>query len=170
MSHYLIVVFALSFLGNTNSNKQDNTSLIDYSIEMSADSIKPEVKNAQPPKEVFKVDEKMPRYPGCYDGNESEKMRCAQEKMLYFIYSGMTYPKKARKKGLEGTVVVRFTVDIDGSLQYVECVRDIGLGCGDEAVRVVKSMPKWEPGLQKGEPVKVQFNMPIKFMLNGGKK
>lgn len=125
-----------------------------------------EEKNAKTDKkELYKVVEQMPRFPGCNEGDEPKNRKCAQEKMLHFIYSNIEYPVKARRKHIEGTTVVRFTIDIDGSLEDVECVRDIGAGCGSEALRIIKSMPKWEPGVQRGKPVKVQFNMPIKFGL-----
>lgn len=85
--------------------------------------------------------------------------------MLKFIYDNIQYPGIARENGVEGTVVVQFVVEKDGSITDVKVIRDIGAGCGAEAMRVVNKMPKWNPGKQRGRPVRVQFNLPVKFKL-----
>lgn len=123
-----------------------------------------------PPKEeeeeIFKVVEDNPAFPGCEDiSDKAEKKKCAETKMLQFIYSNIKYPPIARENGVEGTVYVKFVVEKDGSITAPEVVRDIGAGCGDEALRVVKMMPNWEPGKQRGRPVRVQFNLPVKYKL-----
>jgi protein TonB len=64
-------------------------------------------------------------------------------------------------------VYVTFVVERNGNVTDVKILRGIGGGCDEEAVRVVQNMPKWEPGKQRGKPVRVQFNMPIKFTLAG---
>jgi protein TonB len=116
--------------------------------------------------EIFKVVEEMPAFPGCEDKTDrAEKKKCSIEKMNTFIYDNLRYPKIAKENGVEGTVVVRFAVEKDGSLSNPEVVRDIGAQCGAEALRIVKSMPKWNPGKQRGRPVRVQFNLPVKFKL-----
>ena len=74
--------------------------------------------------------------------------------------------KIAKEKGIQGTVYVTFVVDTDGSITDVRVLRGIGGGCDEEAVRVVQLMPKWKPGYQDGKPVRVQFNMPLRFTLN----
>ena len=73
----------------------------------------------------------------------------------------------ARESGIEGTVFVTFVIERDGSVTDVKILRGIGGGCDEEALRVVRNMPKCEPGKQRGKPVRVQFNMPIKFTLSG---
>ena len=128
-----------------------------------------------PPKEeaeeIFKVVEEMPRFPGCEEmtASASEKRMCANRKMLQYIYEHIRYPAVARDNNIEGTVVVSFVVDTDGSIDDAQVVRDIGGGCGTEALRVVEmmnSMPqKWTPGRQRGREVKVLFNLPVKFKL-----
>lgn len=85
--------------------------------------------------------------------------------MLQFIYSNIKYPAIARENGVEGTVYVKFVVEKDGKITNAEIVRDIGAGCGQEALRVVGLMPEWEPGKQRGRPVRVQFNLPVKYKL-----
>ncbi len=110
--------------------------------------------------------EKMPRFPGCENiRNKEEREVCAQNEMLKFIYKNIDYPTIAIDTGVEGTVVIRFVVEKDGSIANAEIVRDIGAGCGKEALRVVKMMPKWIPGKQSGRPVRVLFTLPVKFQL-----
>jgi len=64
-------------------------------------------------------------------------------------------------------VYVTFVVETNGSVTDVRVLRGIGGGCDEEAIRVIQSMPQWVPGKQRGKPVRVQFNMPIKFTLQG---
>ncbi len=116
--------------------------------------------------EIFKIVEEMPHFPGCENIRKKEKRdKCAQDKMLQFIYKNIKYPNIAKENGVEGTVVISFVVEKDGSITDVRIVREIGGGCGKEAMRVVKMMPKWVPGKQRGRPVRVQFNLPVKFKL-----
>jgi protein TonB len=120
--------------------------------------------------EIFKVVEEAPRFPGCEDlATIQEKQACANKKLLEFIYKNITYPGIARENNIEGTAVVRFVVDRDGKVSDVQVIREIGGGCGEEAVRVVKLMnempQRWSPGKQRGRPVKVYFTLPVKFML-----
>ena len=103
--------------------------------------------------EVFLIVEQQPEFPG------GEKAR------LKFVRDNTKYPQLARETGIQGTVYVSFVVEKNGSLTDVKVIRGIGGGCDEEAVRVVKAMPKWKPGSQRGNPVRVRFNMPIKFTL-----
>jgi protein TonB len=84
-----------------------------------------------------------------------------------FLRENLKYPAIARESGIQGTVYVTFVVERDGSLTDIKILRGIGGGCDEEAMRVVKMMPKWAPGKQRGKPVRCQFNMPIKFTLAG---
>ena len=68
--------------------------------------------------------------------------------------------------GIEGTVYVVFVVNTDGSIQDVVILRGVGGGCDEEAVRVVKNAPAWEPGRQRGRPVRVKMRLPIRFKLS----
>jgi protein TonB len=151
----------------------------DQSIEEETQVVAPPVieKAAPPPpppppppkeevEEIFKVVEDQPAFPGCEDiTDKAEKKTCAETKMLQFIYGNIKYPPIARENGVEGTVYIKFVVEKDGSITAPEIVRDIGAGCGDEALRVVKLMPKWQPGKQRGRAVRVQFNLPVKYKL-----
>ncbi len=117
-------------------------------------------------REIFKVVEDAPTFKGCEDiDDKAERQKCAETKLLEFIYSKIQYPPIARDNGVEGTVYVRFVVERDGSISNIEVVRDPGGGCGDEAARIVKIMPPWNPGKQRGVPVRVMFTLPVKFDL-----
>lgn len=78
----------------------------------------------------------------------------------------MKYQNQARRMGIEGRVFVQFVVDKDGQLTEIKAVKGIGAGCDEEAVRVLKSAPKWKPGKQRGRPVKVRMILPITFKLS----
>lgn len=120
--------------------------------------------------EVFSVVEDPPRFPGC-EGitNKKERDNCAQQKMLEFIYINIKYPAAAVTKKVQGIAVIRFVVDKDGSLKDIHIVRNPGEQLGEEARRVVEMMndmpDRWIPGKQHGKPVKVYFNIPVKFKL-----
>lgn len=103
--------------------------------------------------EVFTVVETAPVFP---DG---------QEGLTKYIQENIQYPIEAKEKGITGNVFVTFIIEKNGSVSNVKVLRDIGGGCGDEVVRIVKAMPHWEPGKQRGKPVRVQFNLPVNFSL-----
>lgn len=103
--------------------------------------------------EIFSVVEVQPRYPG-------DKDACSR-----FLGENIRYPQEAKELSIQGKVFVTFVVENDGSITDVRVLRGIGGGCDEEAVRVVKSMPKWIPGIQHGDYVRVQYNLPIKFTL-----
>ena len=71
----------------------------------------------------------------------------------------------AKNAGISGKVYITFVVEKDGSITDVKVLRGIGGGCDEEAVRVVQSMPRWSPGKQRGKPVRVQYNLPVRFTL-----
>lgn len=106
-------------------------------------------------KEVFTIVEEMPSFPG----GEAERNK--------FLAENIQYPQQATENGIQGTVYVSFVVDSKGNVTDVKILRGIGGGCDEEALRVVKMMPKWHPGKQNGKQVRVLFNMPIYFKLQG---
>ncbi len=114
---------------------------------------KPPVIEQVEPKPIFTVVEEDPSYPG------------GEEARIKFLSENIKYPEEAKEIGTQGRVFLTFVVEVDGSITDVKILRGIGSGCDDEAVRVVKSMPKWIPGKQRGVPVRVQFNLPIVFKL-----
>ncbi|MBX2893021.1 MAG: TonB family protein [Saprospiraceae bacterium] len=88
-----------------------------------------------------------------------------EQDLLRYLAENIKYPALAREAGIEGTVALSFVVNKDGSVTDVSILKDIGGGCGKEAVRVVKSMPRWAPGEANGHPVKVRFTLPVRFRL-----
>lgn len=114
--------------------------------------VKEEVEEAE--EEVFLVVEDDPEFPGGLSA------------LSQYLASNIKYPTLAKENNITGKVFVSFVVEKDGSVGQVKILRDIGGGCGAEAVRVVKAMPKWKPGKQRGKPVRTQFNLPVDFSLN----
>ena len=85
--------------------------------------------------------------------------------LFKYLGENIKYPAMARENGIEGTVYVEFIIAKDGSITEANVKRGIGGGCNEEALRVVNSMPKWKPGKQQGNPVKVKYTLPVKFKL-----
>ena len=85
--------------------------------------------------------------------------------LLQYLADKIKYPVMARENGIDGTVYVEFIIGKDGSVTDAKILRGIGGGCNEEALRVINGMPKWKPGRQQGNPVKVKFTLPIKFKL-----
>jgi TonB family protein len=105
--------------------------------------------------QVYSIVEEMPSFPG----GEAERNK--------FLARNIIYPQQAYENGIQGTVYISFVVNSTGDVINVKILRSIGGGCDEEAVRVVKMMPKWNPGKQDGTTVNVLFNMPIYFKLRG---
>ena len=103
--------------------------------------------------EIFDVVETQPSPPGGMSAwNE-------------YLRKNLKYPTQARRMGVEGSVILVFVVNTDGSIQDVEILRGIGGGCDEEAIRVVSGAPNWEPGKQRGRPVRTRMRLPIRFKL-----
>jgi protein TonB len=121
-------------------------------IGLSADSLKSsevEVIEEKP----FAYVEQMPSFP---DGTEA---------MYRYIYNTLNYPTAARANGISGQVIIQFIISAEGEIQEANVVRGIGSGCDEEALRVVNSMPTWNPGKHNGRKVPVRFTLPIKFVI-----
>ncbi len=82
-----------------------------------------------------------------------------------YVAQNVNYPKPAIRQGVSGKVFVQFVIDRDGSLSGLEVVKGIGAGCDEEALRVVRNSPLWNPGKQRGKPVRVRMVVPISFQL-----
>ena len=115
---------------------------------------------------VFRTPEQMPKFSDCGDNTDRSKgMNCATREMLDFIFQHIEYPRQAIAQKISGIVVVKYIVEKDGRLTNPEIAREIGGGCGEAAVSVVKKMNGWVPGRQDGKPVRTRFYLPIKFQL-----
>ena len=112
-------------------------------------------KDAQKVDEPYNIVDKMPEFPG------------GEAALTKFLMENICYPKEAHEKNIQGTVVVRFVVEKDGSIGDVEVMRSLDPACDAEAMRVVKLMPKWTPGMHEGQAARVYFNLPINFRLSG---
>ncbi|MBR3984391.1 MAG: M56 family metallopeptidase [Bacteroidaceae bacterium] len=105
--------------------------------------------------EIFQVVEERPQFPG----GDAELMK--------FLQQSIKYPKEAQEQGKQGRVIVQFVVNKDGSITGDSIVRSVDPLLDAEAARVVRSMPNWTPGKQKGKPVRVRFTLPVTFRLSG---
>jgi len=103
--------------------------------------------------EIFVVVEESPEFPG------------GEEARLQFLRDNIVYPRIARDAGVEGRVIVGFVVEPDGRITNVKIIRGKVQSLDEEALRVTKMMPRWKPGKQRGKSVRVQFTMPITFLL-----
>ncbi len=89
------------------------------------------------------------------------------EALNRYLHDNIRYPHLAMENEISGKVFVQFVVDFEGSVKDVKVVgRHVGGGCDEEAVRVIKGMPKWKPGKQNGQTVAVYYNLPVNFQLN----
>jgi len=102
---------------------------------------------------VFQVVEKMPSFPG------------GDAALFKFLGDNVKYPVIAQENGVQGRVICQFVVNKDGSIVDVEVVRSVDPSLDKEAIRVIKSMPKWSPGQQRGKPVRVKYTLPVNFKL-----
>ena len=102
---------------------------------------------------IFTSVEVVPKFPG------------GMGALSRFISDNIKYPQKARDNNIQGRVILKFVVDKDGSIIDIQVTRGLGGGCDEEAIRVMKLMPKWKPGMQNGNPIKVYYTLPISFYL-----
>ena len=102
---------------------------------------------------VYETSEVMPEYPG------------GVPKLMEFLSANVRYPVEAQRSKIEGRSVIGFVVEGDGAISNVSVTKGSYPLFDDEAIRVVKEMPKWKPGMINGKPVRVKFNLPIYFRL-----
>jgi TonB family protein len=147
---FMTMVLSISFSPQILAQETKKT-------EETKSEIKVVEKNSQK-EEVFTLVEQMPEYPGGEDAR------------IKFMVENIKYPEDARKSGVQGIVFVSFVVEKDGKITNVKTLRGINNSCDKEAERVISMMPAWKPGIQRGQPVRVQFNMPVKFSLSNNKE
>lgn len=139
----------------------DNVEVEDIEINAEVDQtevleeyVAPEIEEDEVvEQEIFQIVEEMPAFPG------------GDQKLLEYVAKNIKYPQIARESGIQGRVFIGFVVEPDGSVSNVKVLRGIGGGCDEEAVRVIKSMPKWKPGKQRGKAVRVSYQIPVMFKL-----
>ena len=148
-------LFALLLFANCKSNGNDKSAekkAVEATETVETQAVETVVTDNS---EVYGAVEVMPEYPG------------GTTAMFDFIQKNLKYPESAKDKGLEGRVFIGFVVEKDGSLSSFQVLRGVCDEIDAEAVRVLKMMPKWKPGMNEGEPVRVQYTMPFKFQLTG---
>ena len=154
-------LFALLLFANCKSNVNEKSS--ENKATEATESVKTQSVEAQAAETVANDNSEiydgavdvMPEYPGGINA------------MYEFIQKNLKYPESAKKKGIEGRVFVQFVVEKDGSLSSFQVLRGVSDDIDAEAVRVLKMMPNWKPGMMNGKPVRVNFTMPFKFQLTG---
>ncbi|MBW6479454.1 MAG: energy transducer TonB [Bacteroidales bacterium] len=118
----------------------------------------PEIEKVNPEQQtqdqIFTVVEDQPEFPG---GTDS---------LMTYLMQNLRYPKEARDARIQGTVFVTFVVEKDGSVSDVRTLRGVAPSLDEEAIRVVRAMPAWKPGYQRGQTVRVQYNLPIRFIMD----
>ena len=102
--------------------------------------------------QIFVFVEEQPAFPG------------GDVALLRYL-STIEYPTQAIESETQGIVYITFVVEEDGNISNVAVKRGLGMGCDEESLRIVKNMPKWSPGKQRGRPVRVQMNVPIRFVI-----
>lgn len=108
----------------------------------------------------------MPMFGNCDENlSSAERKACSDKALLQYFAENINYPAVARENGIGGKVILQFVVDKDGTITMPKAVREVAGGCTAEALRVLKSMPKWRAGKQGGRFVKVQFTVPVSFVL-----
>ncbi len=103
--------------------------------------------------EIFQFVEQQPEPPG------------GLKAFYKFIGDNLTYPPQARRAQVQGKVYIQFVINKDGSIGDIEILKGLGFGCDQEAIRVLEMSPKWNPGKQRGQPVRVRMSLPIVFQL-----
>lgn len=142
------------------SNKAVGAFTVEGNDEVGGEVLKAkeEIAAPEPPKvveetKIFTVVEQMPMFPG------------GDAALMQYLSQNIHYPAVAAENGVQGRVVVGFVVERDGSITDVNVLRSVDPSLDKEAVRVVKSMPKWNPGKQNGSAVRVKYQVPVSFRL-----
>ena len=103
--------------------------------------------------EIFQVVEQMPEFPG------------GMQALMAYLSKNIKYPSVAQDNGIQGRVFISFVVNKDGSIVDPEVIKSVDAALDKEAMRVIKAMPKWNPGKQRGKPVRVKYTVPVLFRL-----
>ena len=149
-----IPVLAVLMIANARVSAQEIAKADETAYTFSTSDITSIKVNKADNDTVLSICEVMPEFPG------------GMEKFMEFLSGNITYPETAKDKNISGRVFIQFVIEKDGSVSNVKVMKGIGGGCDEEAVRVVKSMPKWKPGMQDGKPVRVNYTLPILFKLD----
>ncbi len=112
--------------------------------------------------------DQLPVFKGCDDLTGNERINCGYKRMLEFIYKRILYPKPAREREAEEEVIAQFTVDRNGNVSSANILQCEHPELGKAVLAVLKEMPQWQPGMQNGKPVDVEFTLPVRYKIENG--
>ena len=154
---YKIILLIPIFIFSLNSSAQKPAATpAKKTTQTVKKSTTPPVKTSSKPaneEKVYSKVQEMPEFPGGHKG------------MIDYFETKLKYPALAKEKKLTGSVLVRFIIDTTGMVKKSWVVRGLGLGCDEEALRLINSMPRWTPGKDSGKVVNVYYNLPVKFAI-----
>ncbi|PLX01470.1 MAG: hypothetical protein C0595_14540 [Marinilabiliales bacterium] len=155
----LPIAFGITILACSSPQKdealtEEMTNTEQTKTEQSENAEMNQEKEVATSDQVYKVVETMPEFPG------------GTSELYKYLGENIKYPESAKKEGIQGRVFISFVVNKDGSISDVKKLRGVSEELDKEAMRVIKNMPKWKPGEQRGEKVKVEYALPINFKLN----
>ena len=146
--------FALGLMASVVVNAQVIDDYLDVAV-ISGEDDWAEIPKVTEPDEnsIFQVVELLPEFPG------------GMAELMKYLQKNLRYPQICKEQGVQGRVIVQFVVNTDSTITDVNVIKSVNPHLDEEAVRVVKAMPKWNPGKQRGEPVRVRFTLPVTFRL-----
>jgi len=133
---------------------EESTTILNEDNTPKVEDVPVQVVEEEPEEQtIFEVVENMPDFPG------------GQAALMQYLAKNIKYPTIAQENGTQGRVIVQFVVNRDGSIVDAKVVRSVDPYLDKEALRVINTMPKWKPGMQRGKPVRVKFTVPVMFRL-----
>lgn len=152
---FAIPAFALLLAGNISCSSEatKNDDVKENATTEKADEAEVIVQQPATKGEVFMVVEQMPEFPG------------GMKELMTYLKDNIKYPKAAQDKKVEGRVIVQFVIEKDGTPTEFNVLRSVDPDLDKEALRVLGNMPKWKPGMQKGQAVRVKYTVPVSFKL-----
>ena len=133
---------------------EESTTILNEDNKVEVKYVPVQVVEEEPEEQtIFEVVENMPDFPG------------GQAALMQYLAKNIKYPTIAQENGTQGRVIVQFVVNKDGSIVDAKVVRSVDPYLDKEALRVINTMPKWKPGMQRGKPVRVKFTVPVMFRL-----
>ena len=146
--------FALGLMAGVVVNAQVIDDHLDVAV-ISGEDDWAEILEVTEPDEngIFQVVEQQPEFPG------------GMAELMKYLQKNLRYPQICKEQRVQGRVILQFVVNADSTITDVNVIKSVNPHLDEEAVRVVKAMPKWNPGKQRGEPVRVRFTLPVTFRL-----
>jgi TonB family protein len=146
-----IAVFSFESSANSKGEFPESVDIPNTSTQSASDTVLVDL--GKDGKEVFDVTEIQPSPAGGMEG------------WMKYLAESLQYPEEAKKQGIEGTVIMTFIINSDGTISDVETLRGVGGGCEEEAMRVIQNAPNWTPAQNGGKPVNCRMRLPLKFKL-----